>query len=531
VTKETRFQELKRYVSFTEDDARRLAAFGAVAKGEFPRIAREFYERIREHEDAHAVLRDEDQIKRLHESLVRWLGRLCSGPYDEAYFEERSKIGRVHVKVGLPQRYMLTAMALVRVSLSRLADELMGSDGRSTSEALDRLLGIELAIMLESYQEDQLARARRIERLESHEVGRTVARARHRYVNAVELAHILVVGLDARREVRLFNKEAERVSGYARDEVFGKPFAATLIQEDLSATVDAALERLLTHPSAENATLEVAVHTRAGKYRDIRWQLAHAPSEEGDDVVLFALGKDVTEENARADRQRQQQKLAAVGTLAAGLAHEIRNPLNGAQLHISFLERSLKGAKARTEDLDAVRVVGDEIKRLATLVTEFLDFARPQPPVRKEVSIRNVCERATQLVGARAEAAHVAIESDLPSRDIVLLADPAKLEQVMLNLLANAIEALEPGGGGRVVVRVRRQPRRVVLEVEDDGPGLPSPDAPIFDPFFSTKPDGTGLGLAITHRIITDHEGDIGVETRPGRTVFRMGLPIDSERG
>ena len=84
-------------------------------------------------------------------------------------------------------------------------------------------------------------------------------------------------------------------------------------------------------------------------------------------------------------------------------------------------------------------------------------------------------------------------------------------------------------GGGHVALRVRRLPRSVFFEVEDDGPGLPSADAPIFDPFYSTKPQGTGLGLAIVHRIVTDHAGDVVVESRPGRTVFRITLPLESE--
>ncbi|MGO8993167.1 MAG: protoglobin family protein, partial [Polyangiaceae bacterium] len=104
---ETRFQELKRYVAFTEGDALLLAALEPHAAPHFARIAQEFYDKIREHEDAHAVFKDEAQIARLQSSLQRWMGRILSGIYDEAYFAESQKIGRVHVRVGLPQRYML----------------------------------------------------------------------------------------------------------------------------------------------------------------------------------------------------------------------------------------------------------------------------------------------------------------------------------------------------------------------------------------------------------------------------------------
>jgi signal transduction histidine kinase len=175
-----------------------------------------------------------------------------------------------------------------------------------------------------------------------------------------------------------------------------------------------------------------------------------------------------------------------------------------------------------------VNVVADEIKRLAALVSEFLDFARPRPPQIKETNARAIVERALHLVSQKAEEANVQLVLDFPSRDPTLRVDSAKIEQVLLNLLTNAIEALT-GAGGCVALRVRRQPRSVSFEVEDDGPGLPSGDAPIFDAFFSTKPHGTGLGLAITHRIVTDHGGDIAVESRPGRTVFRVTLPLELE--
>jgi signal transduction histidine kinase len=118
------------------------------------------------------------------------------------------------------------------------------------------------------------------------------------------------------------------------------------------------------------------------------------------------------------------------------------------------------------------------------------------------------------------------VKVDLPSTDIVLDLDPAKIEQVLLNLLRNAIEAVDAAGCGTVTLRARRQPRHAVIEVEDDGPGVASPDAPIFDPFFSTKPNGTGLGLAIAHRIVTDHEGTIEFQSRPGKTLFRVTLPL-----
>jgi signal transduction histidine kinase len=140
--------------------------------------------------------------------------------------------------------------------------------------------------------------------------------------------------------------------------------------------------------------------------------------------------------------------------------------------------------------------------------------------------MRQLCERSMQVAAAEAEQGNCTMKLDLPHSEVMLEVDPAKMEQVVLNLVHNAIDAMTPLGGGAVVLRARRKPRQVVLDVEDEGPGLVNPDSPIFDPFFSTKPHGTGLGLSIVHRIVTDHGGTIEVSSRPGKTVFRVTLPI-----
>ena len=228
---ETRFEELKRYVRFTADDARLLAAFRPLVAPHFERIAQEFYERIREHEDAHAVFADEAQIARLQRSLVRWMGRLFSGTYDEAYFEETAEIGRVHVRVGLPQRYMFTAMALLGVALTRIVDEQAGPKALPLRDTITRLLDLELAIMLETYRENVAERLRKKDELENQALTRSLARAEQRYVNAVELARVLIVGVDREGCIRLFNREAERVTGFEREEVLGAPFVETLLPE------------------------------------------------------------------------------------------------------------------------------------------------------------------------------------------------------------------------------------------------------------------------------------------------------------
>jgi signal transduction histidine kinase len=261
-----------------------------------------------------------------------------------------------------------------------------------------------------------------------------------------------------------------------------------------------------------------------GATLDLRWELTHHGGATASGVAMFAVAEDVTEQRAEVDRTLRHERLEAVGNLAAGLAHEIRNPLNGAQLHLAFLERALSGQDPEVEE--ALDVVGNEIKRLAQLVSEFLEFARPHPLQREPTSLVALCERVVAIAAADAVAQQVILNTDLPPSDVTVEVDPERIRQLLLNLVQNSIEALHGQGGGHVTLRARRRPRTVVLEVEDDGPGLASADAPIFDAFYSTKANGTGLGLAIAHRVAFDHDGTIDVQSCFGRTCFTIVLPF-----
>lgn len=509
------FDEMTRYVRFSAGDAQLLRTFHGHAAPHFERIAAEFYERIREHEEAHAVFTGEAQILRLQRSLVRWLDRLLTGPYDAHYFQATAEIGRVHVRVGLPQPYMFTAMALIRVELGRIATMTLNKDAGPTISAINRLLDLELAMMLEGYREHFVARLQK---------AADAKLPNEAYAAAVELEDTIVIGLDENHCIRLFNREAERTTGYAREEVLGQSFLDLFIPE---ALIGEHTRAMLDAPKDVTARIsyEGALKIRTGKVLSVRWKFART-KDASSGIALFALGADISKEMAELERARHTERLAAIGTLAAGLAHEIRNPLNGAQLHLTFLNRALKRAGVSGDPIEAVGVVEEEIKRLSKLVTEFLDFARPTPLDKKPYSIRALCDRVVSLTVADAQNVGASLTTDLPVNDMSVELDAAKMEQVLLNLVRNAIEAVGPQGNGHVILRVRRLPRFAVIEVQDNGPGIPRQDAPIFDAFFSTKPGGTGLGLSIVHQLVTKHDGTIDVDSRPGETIFRVTLPL-----
>jgi signal transduction histidine kinase len=223
---------------------------------------------------------------------------------------------------------------------------------------------------------------------------------------------------------------------------------------------------------------------------------------------------------------RRAERLATAGTLAAGLAHELRNPLNGASLHVTVLERALlRNATIPAAAREAVAVLRKEITRMTALVNDFLEVARPRPPVRVACDANDLAQAvgAQLAAAAAARGARVVVEPH-PSPARASL-DVERAKQALSNLVRNAIDAIELGG--TVIITVRRLADDVEIDVADDGAGIADPKAPVFDAFFTTKSQGTGLGLSIVQRVVTDHGGDVTFESRPGRTVFTVRLPAE----
>jgi len=221
----------------------------------------------------------------------------------------------------------------------------------------------------------------------------------------------------------------------------------------------------------------------------------------------------------------RRERLSALGEMAAGLAHEIRNPLAGISLYASLLERDLAGAEAPGELL---RKIDGGIRKVDAIITDVLAFARGARPHRRTVVFGESIDRVRAQIHARAAEREVSVEVEDVVRNWPLHCDPTQIERVFSNLLLNAVEAVGPGGHVRVRGgEVDEDHELVRIRIEDDGPGVPeSARARVFDPFFTTRETGTGLGLAIAHRIIDAHEGTIRVGASPeGGASFEVSLP------
>jgi signal transduction histidine kinase len=242
--------------------------------------------------------------------------------------------------------------------------------------------------------------------------------------------------------------------------------------------------------------------------------------------VIGPLRVELGESRARAARH---EKLASLGTLAAGVAHEIRNPLTAINVRLHSLKKDLGPNSSELED---ALVIGHEIQRLERIVQEFLQFARPADPKFLTVSADSLLARIQALLGPQLEKTSIRLNLESVP-DIWVRVDPHQVEQVLINLIQNAAESMKAGGTITLHARsgMARLPDRarpvVMIEVSDTGSGIP-PEVQqrMFDPFFTTKEQGTGLGLAIAARIVENHGGTLRCRSVVNRgTTFTMLLP------
>ncbi|HVG57625.1 MAG TPA: ATP-binding protein [Hyalangium sp.] len=218
-----------------------------------------------------------------------------------------------------------------------------------------------------------------------------------------------------------------------------------------------------------------------------------------------------------AHRAQMTEKLAAVGTMTAGLSHEIRNPLNAAALQLSVLERRVrKLAEAQQGPLlEPLGLVRDEIRRLDHILEDFLQLARPRDFRPEPIELEPLLRRVVELLSGQAEARKVRLEASVPKPTSRVPAEEERLRQVLINLALNALEATPAGGS--VQVSAGEDERGVWVTVDDTGPGIPVAQRDrIFEPFFTTKAEGSGLGLSIVHAIVTQHGGTMEVGEAPG---------------
>jgi signal transduction histidine kinase len=342
---------------------------------------------------------------------------------------------------------------------------------------------------------------------------------------------VLAITLDGR--VAVMNEVAYRILGLKpRPTDVGRPFTRVLSEHPELARIIASAFELSHLPNRAELRLKSTgkvIGYTLSQVRDARGRLTGA--------TLFF--KDLTRVEQLEERERLRDRLAALGEMAAAIAHEVKNPLAGIEVMAGILKRQL------IESPDAQSILGDiikEAKMANSIVLEVLEFVRPIRLQVERISLGTVIQDAVSLAENHAPRGTVTVDVALPEGEVSITGDPHQLRQLFTNLLINAFEALNGRGAVRIEAThlAEEDPASggeghsgpwVQVDVSDDGPGVP-PDVMdrIFSPFFTTKPQGSGLGLAIVRKIVDAHDGRIDVSGRAaGGTKFRVTLPVSGD--
>jgi PAS domain S-box-containing protein len=242
---------------------------------------------------------------------------------------------------------------------------------------------------------------------------------------------------------------------------------------------------------------------------------------------------DVTREKQSTERLIEDERTSSVLLLAAGVAHELGNPLNSLTIHLQLIERKLKQLKGSREAEPLAKSIGicqDEVRRLDGIITNFLEAIRPRPPDLAETNVVDVLDEVLRFQAGELRNRRIKVEAETPADLPVILADRNQLKQVFFNLISNAIEAMEPGGRLRIISRADDE--SVFLMFGDSGVGIRQEDlSQLFQPYHTTKPGGHGLGLMLVQRIMRAHGGQVGIESKEGvGTVVTLSFPQKNRR-
>jgi PAS domain S-box-containing protein len=263
----------------------------------------------------------------------------------------------------------------------------------------------------------------------------------------------------------------------------------------------------------------------------VGFSLSPRRDREGNVVGAILIFRDLSDLRKLRENMRHMDRLASMGELTAGIAHEIRNPLAG----IKTIAQALKGEMAEDDPkVEYLERIIKEINRINQLLQDFFAFARPQRPRFITVDPRQVVERVVELLTRNLEEARIQVVRQYAGVLPNIQADPNQLHQVVLNLFINAIQAMTDGGVLRLGLSAdnTQDPPMVVLNVSDTGSGMTDDvRVKIFDPFFTTKPSGTGLGLSVTFKVVAEHHGFINVDSKPDEgTTVKVSLPLTQPR-
>ena len=326
--------------------------------------------------------------------------------------------------------------------------------------------------------------------------------------NLVENMPIGLVALDSQQRITSLNNAAASILNRSTEEV---------ISEHAEKSLPAELWQLLENLKTEKGVVEKEIDctVKEGNVIPLEVSATLLHDEDGTFLGHVVLFKDLSEVRSLRKEIARSQRLASVGRLAAGVSHEIRNPLSSLKGFATYFKERYHNVP---ENQQISNLMIQEVDRLNRVVGELHEFARPITVSKKPVRIKSLLESSLKMVERQASESNITIKTDFDNVSREVLVDPDRINQVLLNLYLNAIDAMDGGGCLTVAFSEIKKKDGVEIKITDTGSGISDNDlGHIFDPYFTTKPSGTGLGLAIVHNIMEAHGGDINIESHMGQ--------------
>jgi PAS domain S-box-containing protein len=337
----------------------------------------------------------------------------------------------------------------------------------------------------------------------------------------LENANDVIYTLDTEQRFTYVNNRVS-IWGYRKDEIIGRPYLSLLSKRHRGRRMKSTLDM------SAKQVYEVEILSRTGEVKTATVSVSPLYDRDGRIVGALGIARDITETKKLEQQFRNAEKLASVGKLAAGVAHEINNPLGGI---LNCLHNLRKGTLTPARQEEYLVSMEDGLRRVQKIVRQLLEFSQQHEPELSMTDINTVVERVLVLTNHAFEANRVSLEKQLQDGLPGVMVDRHMIEQVLMNLILNAIQAIK--GGGAVTIRTRLMDDTCAIEVQDTGCGIPPHLlSRIFDPFFTTKGtgEGTGLGLSVSLGIVERHGGRILVESEVGKgTLFTVCLPLSRE--
>jgi two-component system sensor histidine kinase HydH len=330
-----------------------------------------------------------------------------------------------------------------------------------------------------------------------------------------------LIATDKDGKLALSNNAAERITGINLTQALGKE------PDSILPSNFCELKKLLDLGESVSEK-EMECEFTLKKVVPVSISASKIINEEGEFVGRVFILRDLAEVRRLQDEIRRKEKLAAIGDLAAGVAHEIRNPLSSIKGIASYYKAKFADG---SEDKEMAGVMIEETDRLNRVISELLEFARPSKLNLKLSDLNELLKHSARLIQQEATVKNIQIHLNLTPDAVEAEVDPDRLTQCFLNLYLNALQAMK-NGGQLAIASATRVDGSVSIDIKDNGSGISTDDlSKIFDPYFTTKPKGTGLGLAIVHKIIEAHHGQIKARSIIGQgTVFSIILPLKTEK-